>query len=202
MNCPYFLVAMPQISDQNFARKVLLLVEHDHEGALAFVINQPLVDLNDQVDQVKIELKNFDGNTLVDLQENIFWGGPVKDDTLYALHCLDHLACKESKVSQGLYFSHNLNLFQKLMEENAPSDKRRFFLGSVGWSAGQLDAEIRTGSWLMVPYDHNFLFGSLKDQHPDTLWSDQLWRKIALAGGCNPYTLMSPGGQHGYDLVN
>jgi len=40
---PVFLVSMPQLTDPNFNRTVVLLCKHNDEGAFGLVVNRPLV---------------------------------------------------------------------------------------------------------------------------------------------------------------
>src|SRR3954451_3992264 len=41
LQAPLLLIAMPQIVDPFFHRSVVLLVHHDAEGSLGFIINRP-----------------------------------------------------------------------------------------------------------------------------------------------------------------
>jgi putative transcriptional regulator len=49
----------------------------------------------------------------------------------------------------------------------------RFFVGYSGWSGGQLEDEMETGSWVTASMDSNYLFRS----EPTTLWSQIMYDK-------------------------
>ncbi|MGA1220001.1 MAG: YqgE/AlgH family protein, partial [Ilumatobacteraceae bacterium] len=49
----------------------------------------------------------------------------------------------------------------------------RIFSGYAGWSAGQLEAEIDAGGWIVVTAETNDLFGN----QPDGLWRRVLQRQ-------------------------
>jgi putative transcriptional regulator len=47
----------------------------------------------------------------------------------------------------------------KAIASGAGPRQRVLALGYAGWGAGQLDAEIQANGWLMVPADHELVFG-------------------------------------------
>lgn len=192
MTPPYFLVALPQLNDEHFSRCVVLVGSHTDEGASGFIINKPLKDETNALTQMVAEVKDVSGETLFEYEEDIFEGGPVNQEVLFAFHDIEELGSEESRFAEGLYLSNDPEVFQKLLEVEVYSSRRRFVLGSAGWGAGQIESEIRAGSWLMVPFKSHFLFGSLdlKD-HPD--WQNDLWKKVLISGGCDPLTLVAQG---------
>jgi putative AlgH/UPF0301 family transcriptional regulator len=70
--------------------------------------------------------------------------------------------------------------------------KRRYFLGCSAWSKGQLESEIRAGSWVLLPFQEKFILDEVDKQSSEP-WTTRLWRKVLLSGGLDPLTLVSQG---------
>ena len=66
----HFLVASRYLRDPNFAQSVVLMIHHDHQGAMGVVINRPS-------DKTVREVWEMIGNDPCDRDEPIFVGGPV-----------------------------------------------------------------------------------------------------------------------------
>ena len=66
------LVASPQMQDTNFSRTVVLLCQHDAQGALGVVINR---ETNLSVREV-VEQLDFD--SMLETENLVLWGGPVE----------------------------------------------------------------------------------------------------------------------------
>jgi putative transcriptional regulator len=77
-------------------------------------------------------------------------GGPVAANTLHYLHTFGHIPDAVEVVS-GIYWGGNLDVVRQLLSISVmnPEDIR-FFLGYSGWSAGQLDEELKNHSWLVA----------------------------------------------------
>jgi putative transcriptional regulator len=89
----HFLIAMPGMEDETFAKSVVYLCEHTDRGALGIVINKPteltLPKLFAKVD-LPLERK--------DLQETlVFGGGPMHSERGFVLH--------EKQVAQAVTFA-------------------------------------------------------------------------------------------------
>src|ERR1700748_1927959 len=91
----YLLVASPKLLDPNFSRSVVLIVQHNDEGALGLVLNRPLdttIDMVwDQVSQVPC-LRD----------DPLHQGGPC-EGTLMVLHGDPSLS--PVQVLPGVYFN-------------------------------------------------------------------------------------------------
>lgn len=192
MTPPYFLVALPQLHDENFSRSVVLVGSHNSEGASGFILNKPLKDESNALTQMVAEVKDVSGETLFEYEEDIFDGGPVNDEVLFVVHDVEELGSEDSRFSTGLYLSNDPEVFQKLLEVDDYATRRRFILGSAGWGAGQIESEIRAGSWMMVPFDKSFVFEKVNlEEKPD--WQNDIWKRVLISGGCDPLTLMAQG---------
>lgn len=151
-----FLVAAPALRDENFFRSVVLLCVEEEEGAVGLVINRPL----------EIDVSQF----ISDLQgENLLhYGGPVKKDVVSYLHQHGDRVRSALPVLDDVYFSGQFEDMQALMRDNETSyTDCRFFAGFSSWGPGQLDTEIREGSWFVTRGVRDLIFST----NAEDLWS-------------------------------
>ena len=71
------LIAGPSLTDPNFWRTVVLVVEHSDDGALGLVLNRPS---ETTVGEAVSELE-----ALLDLEDPLYVGGPVQPSALIVL---------------------------------------------------------------------------------------------------------------------
>ncbi|MBI1752864.1 MAG: YqgE/AlgH family protein [Acidobacteria bacterium] len=162
---PCLLVASPALLDPNFLHSVVLIVEHDEEGALGLILNRPLPLSLAQVCEEG-------GMAFQGSEEATAWrGGPV-DPQRGILLSQGGLPEEEDTVVDLTHFvSHRKDLLETLL--NDPTARYRLFLGYAGWSPGQLDQELSLGAWMRRPVVSEWLM------HPDP---SGLWQ-VALAAG-------------------
>ncbi len=134
------LIAEPALTgDVSFNRSVVLLAEHNDEGAVGFILNKPLqYDICDLVAEIKVPLK-------------VFNGGPVEQDNLYFIHKVPHLIADSIEISDGIYWGGDFDKIVELINCNTITENDiRFFLGYSGWASLQLDQELTSKSWVVV----------------------------------------------------
>jgi putative transcriptional regulator len=187
---PFFLVALPSMDDDYFRRAVVLITQFNGQGASGIIVNKILIDENDSAAQMRAEIKDMTGKVLNEFNEDLFEGGPVDDQTIVALHNSEPLGAMSESVGQGLFRTADANLFQKLLETSGDYT-RRFYLGISEWAAGQLDQELRSGAWVVVPFKKDLLFSAPGDDKD--VWRDDVWTKTLRAAGLDPFTLMGQG---------
>ena len=156
------LVAGPALLDPNFWRTVVLIVEHNEEGALGLVLNRPSeTSIADAVPQLQ---------ELVDPDEHLFIGGPVQPSSVIVL------AEFEDAGDAALIAFDDVGV---LGTGSSPEDltvgvrSGRAFLGHSGWGPGQLDGELERGDWILEPATLQDAFSA----DPGSLWSEVLTRK-------------------------
>ena len=136
----HLLVASTYLPDPNFAKTIVLIVEHDENGALGIVLNRP------SKHQLKDVWKNVTDETCHSRQL-LRLGGPM-GGPLMAIHTEELLADKPV----------------------IPGDEPfRFFSGYAGWGEGQLDGEVTSGDWLTMPATSDFLFSDGGDPWSEML---------------------------------
>lgn len=132
----HFLLAPPMLPDVNFYRSIVLVMQHDDEGAIGLILNRPTDTLlNDTLDFC------VDNATTED--QVIHVGGPV-DGPLMTLHTVIEYA--EQEAMPGVYVSSQKHNIQNILTSGVTPF--RVFSGYSGWTAGQLENELQNGGWL------------------------------------------------------
>ncbi|PQO48172.1 YqgE/AlgH family protein [Blastopirellula marina] len=149
-----FLIASPYLPDPNFLRTVVLMVQHDQEGAVGLVLTRPI---NLTVQEV---WQNVSGES-IDAPDQVLQGGPV-EGPLMAIHQEPKLS--ELEVIPGVYFASQRENIEPLIRENRKPF--RLFLGYSGWAAQQLEDEMEVGGWLTLPAKPEQVF----ETNTDLLW--------------------------------
>ncbi len=160
-----------QLRGSFFQRTVVLICQHDAEGAFGLVLNRPSGSSAGEVITVDLPPSLSD--------EPVFVGGPVQPSALSFLHTSQFMP--DANVLPNLSVGHTLEELVQLGEGFSPARKIRLFAGYSGWSSGQLEDEIRRDAWLIHPATADLVFA------PDTqnLWQQVLrqkgWRYELLA---------------------
>ena len=155
------LVASPGLFDPNFRRTVVLVTEHNEDGAAGLVLNRPTdAEVSDIVPQLE---------SLVDDGEPIFMGGPVQPNGVLVLgEFLD-----PADAAVPLFGSLGFPSLE-LPEEVVPlTTRRRIFAGYAGWGSGQLEDELAREDWILEEAQNDDAF----TEAPDELWAEVLRRK-------------------------
>lgn len=157
-----FLVASPALRDPNFRQTVVLLCEHNDEGALGFVVNRPTaMNLSEVLPQVPI----------MEAQKHpLFSGGPVQTNQVMVLYRLNELPEGSHTVIDGVCLGGDFTILDRILTDKAAGEGFRAFAGYSGWGPGQLENEMKSGSWITLPADSATVF----DREPATLWGEML----------------------------
>jgi len=194
MEYPCFLVALPQMQDEFFNQAVVLISHQDHEGAFGIAINKPIHPPEGEAGaQVVAELRDATSDKVYEIKENLFKGGPADEQSIFVIHDDENLSEGGTRLGKSLFLSTNPTVIQTLLEMGPIGPKRRYFIGCASWASGQLESEIRAGSWVMLPFEEKFAFDDIDDEASSETWTTRLWRKVLLAGGLDPLTLVSQG---------
>jgi putative transcriptional regulator len=148
-----FLVASPHLRDSNFAHSVVLMLQHEDEGALGVILNRP-------GDKTVEEVWKMIGNDPCGCDQLVHVGGPVPGP-LIALH--DQSMFAEREVLPKLFMSMQKDAIDLLVRRKGA--QFRLFSGHAGWGSGQLENELRVGGWLTAPARATAAFGD-----PQVLW--------------------------------
>lgn len=160
------LIAEPSIiGDLSFNRSVILLADHNHEGSVGFILNKPLeYTINDLIPDIEASFK-------------IYNGGPVEQDNLYFIHSIPNLITESIEISNGIFWGGDFELTKSLINEGKINKENiRFFLGYTGWSANQLEGELKENSWIMTTNNYN---SSILEKSSSQFWKEKI---IELGG--------------------
>jgi putative transcriptional regulator len=158
------LVASPMLSDPNFARSLVLLLDVDENGSLGVVLNRPTgVSLADVLDPWE---------PLSSAPAVLFRGGPVEPDGALGLASLVDGAAEPVGWRRMFGRTGLIDLDVPTFGDYA---SLRIYAGYAGWGAGQLEAEIAEGAWYVVPAEP----ADLTSDDPERLWRQVLGRQPA-----------------------
>ena len=151
------LAAHPGLVDPNFCKSVVMLSAHGVEdGAVGVVINRPLGKTLGEVDG------EYTFSTIGSVP--LYTGGPVEPDRVL----LAAWQWQEHSQTFKLFFGINPEKAEELIN-NHSNVHVGAYLGHSGWSAGQLEGEIKAHGWVVSPIDGETL---------ETYKQESLWREI------------------------
>ena len=155
------LIASPALLDPNFARSVVLITEHNEEGAMGVVLNRPS---ETEVGEVAPEL-----GPIVE-SEPVFIGGPIQPQALVVLAEFNEPEAAAWVVVADVGF---VSAETETEELERAIRRGRVYAGYSGWEAGQLEGELSEDAWIVEPPLPAELFAD----DPEQLWQDVLARK-------------------------
>ncbi len=176
----YLLVAMPALQGGEFERSVIYVCEHQPEGAVGLIINQPLqYPLSFMFDQLQI--KSDDAK-----QKNqpLLFGGPVQPERGFVIHRPFGQWRSSLLLGDDVTITTSNDIIRAIAENNGPDDVL-VALGFVAWGEGQLDQEIERNQWLVCPYQAKLLYD---------VPFDERWEKAPQALGVNVNQLIGKAG--------
>jgi len=185
--CGKFLIAMPGMGDARFDKAVIYICAHSDEGAMGFIINKVMDDL--QVPEFLEQLEIISGDERIEATETLMQkvmhiGGPVEPGRGFVLHTSEFSSETTLEVSSTVRLTATLEILRAIAVGKGPENSI-LALGYSGWGAGQLENEISSNGWLTVDCDDAILF--------DTIHQTKYERSLRLLG-VDPSLLSSDAG--------
>src|SRR6267154_540741 len=152
-----------QLRGSFFQRTVVLICQHDAEGAFGLILNRSSgsqvgeMIVADLPDQLKGSL--------------LYLGGPVQPSALSFL--LTDAFIADANVMPNLSLGHTLDALIEAGESFSATQRVKMFAGYAGWSPGQLEVELKRDAWLIHPASLDLVF----DTNPQQLWQKVLRQK-------------------------
>ena len=149
---PGFLVAAPSLSCPFFGRTVVLLIDHGSDGSFGIVINKRApVGFGDVLGDLRVPIEV---DRPPDLPVHV--GGPVSPDTGWLVFDpadLDlDLGDRAMPIASSLSLTSSFTVLERIAHGRGPS-RAIMSLGYSGWGPGQLESEMKEGSWIPTDVD-------------------------------------------------
>ncbi len=148
----HFLIAMPNMVDPNFNGTLTYICDHGTQGALGVVVNRPIdLDLSTLFEQIGLSLPERLR------RQTVYFGGPVQTERGFVLHTPPQVFSSTLTVNDAVSLTTSKDVLEAVSQGGGP-EKFMVSLGYAGWSAGQLEEEIKQNAWLSVAADPQVIF--------------------------------------------
>ena len=156
------ILAGPALKDPNFERTVVLITEHNEDGAMGLVLNRP--------SEASVEDAVPDLTWVADGGDAVFVGGPVAPNGVIVL-------AEWADPGQAVVLvEDDLGFVPGDAEDPdalvAAISRVRVYAGHAGWGPGQLEAELEEEAWIVEAPQREELFSD----EPEGLWAAVLRR--------------------------
>ena len=160
------LIAMPQVMDPFFHRSVILLVHHDEDGSVGFILNRPTeIEIPDIMQGMELEWRGAPGAVAL-------FGGPVQPQLGTVLYPVESPETEpmegSAEVIPGVAISQHIGDLEQLGED--PPVGFRLLLGYAGWGSSQLMEEILRNDWITAPGSRDIVLA----ENTEEIWADAL----------------------------
>ncbi|QDP84391.1 YqgE/AlgH family protein [Chryseobacterium sp. SNU WT5] len=160
MNYSYkgkILISTPDISGDIFSRSVVLIIDHNEQGAFGLILNKR----NEKMSSKLLEIFGF--------QVTVYDGGPVENDKIFFICKGEKFTEEFSELNAEFYLTEDIeNMVAAILDHRLSITDVKVFSGYSGWGALQLDREIQLKMWTPVEV-FNLDYTSPNDQ---SLWKN------------------------------
>lgn len=152
------LISTPDISGDIFSRSVVLIIDHNDQGAFGLILNKK----NDNMSSKLLELFGF--------QVAVYDGGPVENDKIFFICKGEKITEEFLDINDEFYLTEDIeNVVEAILDHRLSMDQVKVFSGYSGWGIKQLDNEVLRKVWTPVDV-YNLDYSSPNDQN--------LWKNI------------------------
>jgi len=169
---PGIIIAAPELKDPNFYHSVVLMIEHNENGAFGLVINSPLETT------VTEFLSTLDIKYRGPSDKPALLGGPVGHDHICFIHSSKYDWEETLKISESVSLSFTMEGLRELSDVGETD----FYvlIGSSGWGPLQLEDEVSSGAWFTHHITAELLFNTPYDK---------MWEEAFRSMGVDPLML-------------
>ena len=151
-----FLVAMPSLMDSVFERTVVLICQHNEDGALGIVVNRTTeLLLEDILQELNLQVEE----DVPQMKIPVHFGGPVQVQRGLVLHEAGNTWAATLPIGTELGLTMSKDVLEAISEKRGPRQCMPL-LGFAGWESGQLESEMKENVWLTAPADNSIIFGT------------------------------------------
>ena len=159
------LVASPQVTEAVFSHTVILIVEHNDQGALGIVINQPFEEKT--IGSLLDAFGKSDDSVQGKVQ--VFAGGPMEPGVGFIIHTIDYHRAETQPIDSHIAMTASVEVLRDIGHGKGPR-KSLVAFGYAGWGPGQLEVELARHDWLTIPEDPALIF----DDDRKKVWDDAM----------------------------
>ncbi len=149
----FCLLAMPSMKDPFFAGTLVLICEHGPDGAMGLVLNQPSSNFMGSMVE-RLGLLDVAPEMLA---QPVYAGGPVAPERGFVLHTPDPQWSQSQRITEALYLTTSRDILFALATGKGPAHWM-LMVGYSAWHTGQLEQELASNAWLVVPSSPELLF--------------------------------------------
>ena len=152
------LISTPDISGDVFSRSVVLIIDHSENGAFGLILNKKNKTMSNRL------LKIFG------FKMDVYEGGPVENDKIFFINKGKKISEIIMEIDDEFHLTDDVEkMVAGIFEEEIAVSEIKVFSGYSGWSANQLEGEIKRQMWTVVDV-YNLDYTSSNDQN--------LWKNI------------------------
>ncbi|WP_392437666.1 YqgE/AlgH family protein [Cruoricaptor ignavus] len=149
------LISAPDLSGDIFSRAVVLMIDHNEQGAFGLILNRR----NDEISAHMRQIFGFD--------VAVYEGGPMENDKIFFIVRGVPLTEAFLKVDENYYLTEDVEaIAAEIISGRLNTEDVKIFSGYSGWAAMQLESEIARRAWTVVEV-FNMDYTAPNDQ---TLW--------------------------------
>jgi putative transcriptional regulator len=161
------LIATAALRGPPFEHTVILVAQHNKDGALGVVINRPIEErsIANLLDAFGADASGVSGKV------RVYLGGPVDPQIGFVLHSADYHSDDDVDIDGRVALATGPEILRDIGLGKGPRQSLVAF-GYAGWGPSQLDEEILKGVWTAVPEDPALVF----DDDRTKVWTDAMAR--------------------------
>jgi putative transcriptional regulator len=174
------LVAKPGLPDPNFRETVVLVTRSEEASTVGVILNRPTTTWLSELVPRWPGAEQF--------KEPLYSGGPVMRQVVVALYASDETPKAAAfHVLPRVYLTMHPANIEPLLAQ--PAARMRLYSGFSGWAPRQLENEMDSGGWYVLPANEALLFR--KDT--DSMWAELVERaRGARTARPGPFAILTP----------
>lgn len=159
------LISTPDSTGDVFSRSVVLMIDHNEHGAFGLILNKKNKELSRKLEKIF--------GTEIDVYE----GGPVENEKIFFIVKGQPLNEYHLTINEDFYLSEDTeSIVGEIYQQRLDLADVKVFSGYSGWSAQQLENELKQKFWTVVDiYNLDYTMPNNQD----------LWKKIMQNLGGN-----------------
>lgn len=158
------IISGPDSSGDIFSRSVVLIIEHNEDGAFGLILNKKNQDLSHKLPGI------------IGRQLDIYEGGPVgRDQMFFIIEGTKKISDNFVDIDGRFYMTADMEkVVESIVDNRLATENVKAFAGYSGWASQQLETEISNNYWTVLDIN-NLRYTEPNDQ--------QLWKNLMKSLG-------------------